>query len=110
MAVDVPVAELLVRMARELVQTGPAAARAALLWTAVGNIHKDVLVVTLARPTAWGSKAQVLAVAIIFCAQVGSCGGIECFEKPFFSSLCASEPSSHIPVWLDLLNAFKPTT
>lgn len=83
MAVDVPVAELLARIARELVQTGPAAARAALLWTAVGDVDKDVLVVTLARPTAWGSKAQVLAVAVIFCAQVGSCGGIECFEKPF---------------------------
>lgn len=79
MAVDVPVTELLVRMAGELVQAGPAASWAALLWTAVGGVDKDVAVVTLARPTARGSKAQVLAVAIVFCAQVGSCGGIESF-------------------------------
>lgn len=109
MAVDVPVTELLLRMARELVQAGPAASRAALLWTAVGVVHKDVVMVTLAHPTAWGSKAQVLAVAVIFCAQVGSWGGIECFWKPFFL-LCMPQSPSYIPAWLDLLNAFKPTT
>lgn len=82
-AVHVPVAELLVRMAREPVQAGPAASRAALLWPAAGQVHQDVLVVTPARATAWGSKAQVLAVAVICCAQVGSCGGRECLRSQF---------------------------
>lgn len=95
MAVDVPVTELLLRMARELVQAGPAASRAALLWTAVGVVHKDVVMVTLAHPTAWGSKAQVLAVAVIFCAQVGSWGVYRVFLEAIFSSLHASEPFLH---------------
>lgn len=74
-AVHVPVAELLSRMAGELVQTGPAASRAALRWAAVGGVRRDVLVVTLARPTARGGETQVLAVAVVFPAQVGSWGG-----------------------------------
>lgn len=78
-AVDVPVAELLPRMAGELVQAGPAASRAPLLWAAASDVHKDVLVVTLAHPSARGSQAQVLAAAVIFCAQVGSCRGRESF-------------------------------
>lgn len=78
-AVGPAVAELLTRVAGELVQTGPAASRAALLWAAVGGVHRDVLVVTLARPTARDSKAQVLAGAVVVCTQVGSCGGRKSF-------------------------------
>lgn len=85
MAVHVPVAELPSRMAGELVQTGPAASRAALRWAAVGGVHRDVLVVTLACPTARGGETQVLAVAVVFPAQVGSCGGGRELLKPFFS-------------------------
>lgn len=65
-AVHMPITEFLRRLARELVQAGSVASRAALLWTAVGDIHKDMVVVALTRPTPRGSKAQVLAVTIIF--------------------------------------------
>lgn len=65
-AVDMPITEFLRRLARELVQAGFGASQAALLWTAVGGIHKDMVMVALTRPTARGSKAQVLAVTIIF--------------------------------------------
>lgn len=111
-AVHVPVAELPSRMAGALVQTGPAASRAALRWAAVGGVHRDVLVVTLARPTAWGGETQVLAVAVVFPALVGSWGGGggELSKPFFFPSVCASEACSCPPDWLDLLKAFKPTT
>lgn len=98
MAVHVPVAELPSRVAGELVQTGPAASRAALRWAAVGGVHGDVLVVTLARPTARGGETQVLAVAVVFPAQVGSCGGgggggegKRAFKTIFFPSVCVPQ-------------------
>lgn len=110
MAVHVPITELLMRMARELVQAGPAASRAAVLWAAAGDVHKDMVMVTSARSTARGSKAQVLAVAVVFCARVGSCGDRELLKTIFFCFVCLLEPFSCLPVWLDLLNAFKATT
>lgn len=91
MAVRVPVAERPSRMAGELVQTGPAASRAALRWAAVGGVHGDVLVVTLARPTARGGETQVLAVAVVFPALVGSCGGGAAFKAFFFPLLCVPQ-------------------
>lgn len=74
-AVNVPVAELLTGLAGEPVQAGPAASRAALLRPAVCVVHKDVVVLALARPTTRGGEAQVLAVAVIYGAKVGPCGG-----------------------------------
>lgn len=65
-AVDMPITEFLRRLAQELVQAGSATVRAALLWTTVGDIHIGMVMVALTRPTVWGSKAQVLAVTIIF--------------------------------------------
>lgn len=61
-----PITEFLRRLAGELVQAGSVASQAALLWSAVGGIHEDMVMVALTRPAARGSEAQVLAVAIIF--------------------------------------------
>lgn len=52
-----PVTELLNRLARELIQAGPAATWAVLLRAAVGGIHKDVVMGTLACATSWGGQA-----------------------------------------------------
>ena len=64
------ITELLNRLALELIQAGPAATGAALLRATFGGIHKDVVMGTLAYPTSWGGEAQVLAVAVVFCALV----------------------------------------
>lgn len=56
-AVNVPVTELLHGLTRQLIQTGPAAAWAALLWAAVDGVHKSVVMGALARPTAWRGEA-----------------------------------------------------
>lgn len=95
-AVDVPIAELLRRLAWELVQAGPAASRAALPWTAVGVIHKDMVVVTLTCPTSRGSEAQVLAVTVVFCAQIRSCRGVwRVLEDCFRRFVCLIVPFLH---------------
>lgn len=72
-----------------MIQTGPAAIWAVLLWAAVGGIYKDVVMCALACSTSWGGEAQVLAVAIVFCALVGT------FEKKGMSK-CKSPGIYHL--------------
>lgn len=69
-AVNVPVTELLSRLAWELIQTGSVSTWAALLWAAVCGIYIDVVIGAFARPTSRGGEAQVLAAAIVFWALV----------------------------------------
>lgn len=56
-----------------MIHTWLTASRAALPRATVCGIHKVVVVGTLARPTPSGGEAQMLAVAIVYCALVQTC-------------------------------------
>lgn len=53
-----------------MIEAGPAASWAVLLWAALSGIQKDVVIRALACATCWGGEAQVLTVPIVFCARV----------------------------------------
>lgn len=56
-----------------MIHTWLAASRAVLPPATVCGIYKVVVVGTLARPTPSGGEAQMLAVAIVYCALVQTC-------------------------------------
>lgn len=66
-AVHVSVAELVGGLAGELVQTGPAALGAALLWLAVGGVERHVVVGAPAAPPLWRGEAELLTATVVFC-------------------------------------------